>query len=101
MLLDDDTWNCQASLMLMSMKLWKGFVFTCQIKKLVLYVVSDLWKFLNRCSFCNSCSWADFDHLMGWFGVAKPRILVRPKGAIMRTASGLARTQMLSKSLMR
>lgn len=55
-----------------------------------LYAVRALWKFLNRRSQRKSYNWVGFKQLMERFGVAKPRIVGRPKRATMRVASGLA-----------
>ena len=55
-----------------------------------LYAVRALWKFLNRRSQRKSYNWLGFNQLMERFGIAKPHILVRPKRAVMRPASGLA-----------
>jgi RNA-directed DNA polymerase len=55
-----------------------------------LYAVRALWKFLNRRSQRKSYNWVGFNQLMEQFGIAKPHIVVRPKRAVMRVASGLA-----------
>jgi len=55
-----------------------------------LYAVRALWKFLNRRSQRKSYNWVGFNQLMERFGIAKPRIVGRPKRAIMRVASGMA-----------
>jgi len=55
-----------------------------------LYAVRALWKFLNRRSQRKSYNWVGFNQLMERFGIAKPRIVGRPKRALMRLASGLA-----------
>jgi len=55
-----------------------------------LYAVRTLWKFLNRRSQRRSYNWVGFNQLMERFGIAKPRIVIRPKRATMRVASGLA-----------
>jgi RNA-directed DNA polymerase len=55
-----------------------------------LYAVRALWKFLNRRSQRKSYNWVGFNQLMERFGIAKPRIVSRPKRAVMRLASGLA-----------
>jgi group II intron reverse transcriptase/maturase len=55
-----------------------------------LYAVRALWKFLNRRSQRKSYNWVGFNQLMERFGIAKPRIVVRPKRAVMRVAPGLA-----------
>lgn len=55
-----------------------------------LYAVRALWKFLNRRSQRKSYNWLGFNQLMERFDVAKPRIVGRPKRAVMRVASGRA-----------
>jgi len=55
-----------------------------------LYAVRALWKYLNRRSQRKSYNWAGFNQLMELFDIAKPRIVGRPKRAVMRVASGLA-----------
>jgi len=55
-----------------------------------LYAVRALWKFLNRRSQRKSYNWVGFNQLMERFGIAKPCIVVRPKRAVMRVASGMA-----------
>jgi len=55
-----------------------------------LYAVRALWKFLNRRSQRKSYNWLGFNQLMERFGIAKPYIVIRPKRAVMRVASGLA-----------
>ncbi len=55
-----------------------------------LYAVRALWKFLNRRSQRKSYNWVGFNQLMKRFDIAKPRIVVRPKRAVLRVASGLA-----------
>jgi RNA-directed DNA polymerase len=55
-----------------------------------LYAVRTLWKFLNRRSQRKSYNWVVFNQLMERFDIAKPRIVIRPKRAVMRVASGLA-----------
>lgn len=55
-----------------------------------LYAVRALWKFLNRRSQRKSYNWVGFNQLMERFGIAKPHIVVRPKRAILRVASGMA-----------
>jgi group II intron reverse transcriptase/maturase len=55
-----------------------------------LYAVRALWKFLNRRSQRKSYNWLGFNQLMKLFGIAKPRIVIRPKRAVMRVASGMA-----------
>jgi group II intron reverse transcriptase/maturase len=55
-----------------------------------LYAVRALWKFLNRRSQRKSYNWLAFNQLMERFDITKPRIVVRPKRAVMRVASGLA-----------
>jgi len=55
-----------------------------------LYAVRTLWKFLNRRSQRKSYNWVVFNQLMERFDIAKPRIVIRPKRATMRVASGLA-----------
>jgi group II intron reverse transcriptase/maturase len=53
-----------------------------------LYAVRSLWKFLNRRSQRKSYNWLGFNQLMERFGIAKPRIVSRPKRAIMRFVPG-------------
>jgi group II intron reverse transcriptase/maturase len=55
-----------------------------------LYAVRTLWKFLNRRSQRKSYNWVVFNQLMERFDIAKPRIVIRPKRAVLRVASGLA-----------
>ena len=55
-----------------------------------LYAVRALWKYLNRRSQRKSYNWVGFNQLMEQFNIAKPRIVGRPKRAVMRVASGLA-----------
>jgi group II intron reverse transcriptase/maturase len=55
-----------------------------------LYAVRTLWKFLNRRSQRKSYNWVGFNQLMERFDIAKPRIVIRPKRAVLRVASGLA-----------
>ena len=55
-----------------------------------LYAVRALWKYLNRRSQRKSYNWAGFKQLMELFDIAKPRIVGRPKRAVMRAASGMA-----------
>ena len=55
-----------------------------------LYAVRALWKYLNRRRQRKSYNWAGFNQLMELFDIAKPRIVGRPKRAVMRVASGLA-----------
>lgn len=55
-----------------------------------LYAVRALQKFLNRRSQRKSYNWTGFKQLMERFGIAKPRIVGRPRRAVMRVASGLA-----------
>jgi group II intron reverse transcriptase/maturase len=54
------------------------------------YVVRALWKHLNRRSQRKSYNWLGFKQLMELFNIAKPRVVGRPKCAVMRVASGLA-----------
>jgi group II intron reverse transcriptase/maturase len=53
-----------------------------------LYAVRALWKFLNRRSQRQSYNWLGFNQLMKLFAIAKPRIVSRPKCAIMRFVPG-------------
>jgi hypothetical protein len=53
-----------------------------------LYAVRALWKFLNRRSQRKSYNWAGFNQLTELFDIAKPRIVGRPKRAIMRFVPG-------------
>jgi len=55
-----------------------------------LYAVRSLWKFLNLRSQRKSYNWLGFNQLMERFDIAKPRIVGRPKRALMRVASGMA-----------
>ncbi len=55
-----------------------------------LYAIRSLQKFLNRRSQRKSYNWVGFNQLMERFGIAKPRIVGRPKRAVMRVASGWA-----------
>jgi RNA-directed DNA polymerase len=55
-----------------------------------LYAIRALLKFLNQRSQRKSYNWIGFNQLMEQFGIVKPRIVVRPKRAVMRVASGLA-----------
>ena len=55
-----------------------------------LYAIRALQKFLNRRSQRKSYNWAGFNQLMEQFGITKPRIISRPKRAVMRFTSGLA-----------
>lgn len=53
-----------------------------------LYAVRALWKFLNRRSQRKRYNWLGFNQLMKRFDIAKPRIVSRPKRAIMRFVPG-------------
>jgi len=53
-----------------------------------LYAVRALWKFLNRRSQSKSYNWLGFNQLIKLFNIAKPRIVSRPKRAIMRFVPG-------------
>ena len=55
-----------------------------------LYAIKALLKFLNQRSQRKSYNWIGFNQLMEQFDIVKPRIVVRPKRAVMRVASGLA-----------
>jgi RNA-directed DNA polymerase len=55
-----------------------------------LHAIRTLMKYLNRRSQRKSYNWIGFNQLMKLFDIAKPRIIGRPKRAIMRVASSLA-----------
>jgi hypothetical protein len=55
-----------------------------------LHAIRTLMKYLNRRSQRKSYNWLGFNQLMKLFDIAKPRIVGRPKRAVMRAASGMA-----------
>lgn len=55
-----------------------------------LYAVRALWKLLNRRGQRKSYNWLGFKQLIERFDIAKPRVVGRPKRAVMRVASGMA-----------
>lgn len=58
------------------------------LKAFYLYAVRALLKHLNRRSQRKSYNWLGFNQLIKLFGIAKPRIVGRPKRAIMRFVPG-------------